>query len=117
MDIKIRVVPLGQRAADNSIINESVVRDYLQSEDYKEAIKNHTMLGYLTHRARGVEGMPTSAGESAILRKRIGSDDSGFVVADGVACFTHYISELFIEETDRGNWLSATVHIFDPSDF
>lgn len=117
MDIKIRCAGLGTRAADNSIIPEPTVREYLESEEYKSAVENRTMLGYLTHRARGVEGLPSSAGDSAVIRKKIGSDDSGYIVADGVACFTHYVKRFYIEETPRGNFLSAEVHIFDPNDF
>ena len=117
MDIKIRCAGLGTRAADNSIIPEPTVREYLESEEYKSAVENRTMLGYLTHRARGVEGLPPSAGDSAVIRKKIGSDDSGYIVADGVACFTHYVKRFYIEETPRGNFLSAEVHIFDPNDF
>lgn len=117
MDIKIRCCELGARASDNSIIEFGAVRDYLESEEYKISVQNRTMLGYLTHRARGVNGMPSSGGDANVLLKKIGSDDQGYIVADGVACFTHYVKRFYIEETPTGNYLSAEVHILNPDDF
>ena len=117
MDVRVRCCPLGQRAADNSIIPEYVVREYLESEDYKRSIATRSTLGCLTHKSRGVDGMPSSAGDYNIVKKKIGDSDQLLLVADGISTPTHYVSEFYIEETPRGNWLSAKVHILDAEDF
>jgi len=117
MDVKVRCCPLGQRAADNSIIPELAVREYLESEDYKRSIATRSTLGCLTHKSRGVDGMPESAGDASIIKKKIGDSDQLLLVADGISTPTHYVKKFYIEETERGNFLSAEVHILDPEDF
>jgi hypothetical protein len=117
MDVKVRCCPLGQRAADNSIIPEHVVREYLESEDYKRSIATRSTLGCLTHKSRGVDGMPTSAGDPSVIKKKIGDSDQLLLVADGISTPTHYVSRFYIEETEKGNFLSADVHILDEENF
>lgn len=118
MEVRVRCCSLTKPAADGSLIGESVVRDYLNSEDYRRAVEGKVMLGYLTHRGRSLETMPENVGNVAALKKTIGKDDAGLCVVDGAPTFTHYVKELYIDEVPgEGPWLMAVVHIFNPKDF
>ena len=117
MDVRVRCCSLTKPAADGSIIGETVVRNYLDSEEYKLSVDGKLTLGYLTHRGRSLDTIPASAGSAAALKKVVGRDDSGLVVAEGVPTFTHYVKEFYIDDVPgEGPWLCALVHILDEKD-
>ena len=118
MDVRVRCCSLTKNAADGSLIGETAVRNYLDSEEYKLSIDGKLTMGYLTHRGRSIESMPNSVGNAAILKKVVGRDDAGLCVADGAPTFTHYVKEFYIENVPgEGPWLCALVHIFDEREF
>ena len=100
MDVRVRCCGLDKRhlAADNSYISEAVVREYLNSKDYKLSIEGKLTMGYLTHRGRNIESQPSSIGNPSQVKKMIGSDDTGLCVGENLPTFTHYVKEFYIEE-------------------
>ena len=52
MDVRVKLFTLDEQAADGSYFSEEIVREYLNSDIYKNKIKNKTMLGGITHRDR-----------------------------------------------------------------
>ena len=117
MEVKVRCCSLTKPAADGSIIGETCAQNYLQSKEYQLSIDGKLTLGYLTHRGRNLECLPSSV-NSPKLKTCIGKDDSGLIVAEGVPTYTHYVKEFFIENVEgEGPWLSARVVIFDEKDF
>lgn len=117
MEVKVRCCSLTKPAADGSIIGETVVRNYLQSNEYQLSVDGKLTLGYLTHRGRNLECLPGNV-NSPKLKTCIGKDDSGLIVAEGVPTYTHYVKEFFIENVEgEGPWLSAKVVIFNEKDF
>ena len=120
MDVRVRCCGLGPNhfAADMSHIGETVVRNYLDSEDYKLSIEGKLTMGYLTHRGRNIESQPSSIGNPAQVKKLIGRDDTGLCVGQDLPTFTHYVKEFYIENVPgEGPFLMALVHIFDEKDF
>ena len=120
MDVRVRCCGLGPNhfAADMSHIGETVVRNYLDSEDYKLSIEGKLTMGYLTHRGRNIESQPSSIGNPAQVKKLIGRDDTGLCVGQDLPTFTHYVKEFYIENVpNEGPFLMALVHIFDEKDF
>lgn len=118
MDVRVRCCSLTKNAADGSLIGETVVKNYLESKEYKLSIDGKLTMGYLTHRGRSMETMPSSIGNTATLKKVVGRDDAGLCVADGVPTFTHYVKEFYIENVPgEGPWLCALVHILDEDGF
>lgn len=118
MDVRVRCCSLTKPAADGSLIGETVVRNYLESDDYKKSIDGKLTLGYLTHRGRALESMPDTIGNVGVLKKTVGKDDAGLCVAEGVPTYTHYVKEFYIDDVPgEGPWLMAVVHIFDAEDF
>ena len=117
MEVKVRCCSLTKPAADGSIIGETCARNYLQSKEYQLSVDGKLTLGYLTHRGRNLECLPSSVG-SPKLKTCIGKDDSGLIVAEGVPTYTHYVKEFFIENVEgEGPWLCASVVIFNEKDF
>lgn len=118
MDVRVRCCSLTKNAADGSLIGETVVRNYLESKEYKLSIDGKLTMGYLTHRGRSMDTMPSTIGNTATLKKVVGRDDAGLCVADGVPTFTHYVKEFYIENVPgEGPWLCALVHILDEDGF
>lgn len=120
MDVRVRCCGLGPNhfAADMSHIGETVVRNYLDSEDYKLSIEGKLTMGYLTHRGRNIESQPSSIGNPSQVKKLIGRDDTGLCVGQDLPTFTHYVKEFYIENVpNEGPFLMALVHIFDEKDF
>jgi hypothetical protein len=118
MDVRVRCCSLTKNAADGSLIGETVVKNYLESKEYKLSIDGKLTMGYLTHRGRSMETMPGTIGNTATLKKVVGRDDAGLCVADGVPTFTHYVKEFYIENVPgEGPWLCALVHILDEDGF
>lgn len=117
MEVIVRCCSLTKPAADGSIIGETVVRNYLQSKEYQLSVDGKLTLGYLTHRGRNLECLPSNV-NSPKLKTCIGKDDSGLIVAEGVPTYTHYVKEFFVESVEgEGPWLSAKVVIFNEKDF
>ena len=117
MEVIVRCCSLTKPAADGSIIGETVVRNYLESKEYKLSIDGKLTLGYLTHRGRNLECLPSNV-SSPKLKTCIGKDDSGLIVAEGVPTYTHYVKEFFIDSVEgEGPWLCAKVVIFNEKDF
>lgn len=120
MDVRVRCCGLGPNsfAADGSHIGESVVRNYLESKDYKLSIEGKLTMGYLTHRGRSLESLGASIGNPGIVKKVVGRDDAGLCVGENLPTFTHYVKEFYIEDVPgEGPFLMALVHIFDEKDF
>lgn len=118
MDVRVRCCSLTKNAADGSLIGETVVKNYLESKEYKLSIDGKLTMGYLTHRGRSMDTMPSTIGNTATLKKVVGRDDAGLCVADGVPTFTHYVKEFYIENVPgEGPWLCALVHILDEDGF
>lgn len=117
MEVKVRCCSLIKPAADGSIIGETVVRNYLQSKEYQLSVDGKLTLGYLTHRGRNLECLPSNVNNPK-LKTCIGKDDSGLIVAEGVPTYTHYVKEFFIDNVEgEGPWLCAKVVIFNEKDF
>lgn len=118
MDVRVRCCSLTKPAADGSLIGETVVRNYLESDEYKRSIDGKLTLGYMTHRGRSLESMPDSIGNTAVLKKVVGKDDAGLCIAEGAPTFTHYVKKFYIDDVPgEGPWLMAIVHILEPNDF
>ena len=118
MDVRVRCCSLTKPAADGSIIGLTAVQNYLESEDYRLSIEGKLTLGYLTHRGRSLEALPENSGNATVLKKVIGKDDAGLMVASGMPTYTHYVKEFYIEDVPgEGPWLCALVHIFDEDGF
>lgn len=120
MDVRVRCCGLGPNsfAADGSHIGETVVRNYLESKDYKLSIEGKLTMGYLTHRGRSLESLGDSVGNASIVKKVVGRDDAGLCVGENLPTFTHYVKEFYIEDVPgEGPFLMALVHIFDEKDF
>lgn len=97
----------GVPASDGSIVPLNVMEEYLKSEDCKEALRMHKMVGSLTHRCRSIQAnFPESA---STLQKTVGKDDSLIIVSEKAPTPTHYIEDLFIED----GWLYGIIKILD----
>lgn len=120
MDVRVRCCGLGpdKFAADGSHIGETVVRNYLESKDYKLSVEGKLTMGYLTHRGRSLESLGDSIGNPGVVKKVIGRDDAGLCVGENLPTFTHYVKEFYVEDVPgEGPFLMALVHIFDEKDF
>ena len=118
MDVRVRCCGLGPNsyAADGSHIGGTVVKNYLESEDYRLAVEGKLTMGYLTHRGRSMDTLPGSVGNAGVARV-CGRDDAGLIVGENLPTFTHYVKEFYIEDVPgHGPWLCALVHIFDEKD-
>lgn len=97
----------GVPASDGSIVPLNVMEEYLKSEDCKEALRMHKMVGSLTHRCRSIQAnFPESA---STLQKTVGKDDSLIIVSEKAPAPTHYIEDLFIED----GWLYGIIKVLD----
>ena len=93
MDVRVRCCSLTKPAADGSLIGETVVRNYLESDDYKKSIDGKLTLGYLTHRGRALESMPDTIGNVGVLKKTVGKDDAGLNQRNQKTFFSASISK------------------------
>ena len=59
MDVRVRCCSLTKNAADGSLIGETVVKNYLESKEYKLSIDGKLTMGYLTHRGRSMDTIDT----------------------------------------------------------
>ena len=96
----------GIPASDGSIIPRHVVEEYLASEKYRDDIAKRKMLGSLTHRCRN---WATQKTYDPSISKTVGKDDQLLTI--GMSAPTHYISSLWINDSD--GWVYAKVTILD----
>lgn len=108
MRCKCKVLSVnGVPASDGSIVPIDVMNSYLNSQECQEALRDHKMIGSLTHRSRSVQAnFPESA---STLQKTVGKDDSLIIVSDKAPTPTHYIEDLYVEN----GWLWAEIKILD----
>lgn len=111
MRLKARLFSLTKPASDGSIISESVLNQYLASEDYQKAIENRSMLGTLTHRLRSLENAPADI-KTGALTKTIGKDDL-IVFTPEIGAPTHYIERLYIED----DWCMCDIKVLDENEY
>lgn len=107
MRCKCKILSLSEPASDGSMVSREVIEAYLNSEECKEALRLHKMLGTLTHRSRSViSNFPESGAQ---LSKVIGSDDSALVVSEKAPSPTHYVEKLYIED----GWLWGVIKVLE----
>lgn len=107
MKIKVKLFSVGGiPASDGSIIPRRVIEEYLAGEKYRSDIEGHTMLGSLTHRVRN---WATQNKYTPAISKTAGKDDQLLCV--DMAAPTHYISKIWIDDTDQ--WVYAEAKILD----
>lgn len=98
MRCKCKVLSVnGIPASDGSIVPYEVMNDYINSQECQDALRDHKMIGSLTHRCRSVASSFPEAGNSS-LTKTIGKDDSLIIVSEQAPTPTHYIDTLYIED-------------------
>lgn len=96
----------GVPASDGSIIPRHVIEEYLASEKYQDDIAKRKMLGSLTHRCRN---WATQKTYDPSISKTVGKDDQLLTI--GMSAPTHYISSLWINDSD--GWVYAKVTILE----
>lgn len=107
MRCKCKILSLSEPASDGSMVSREVIEAYLNSDECKEALRLHKMLGTLTHRSRSVvSNFPESGAQ---LSKVIGSDDSALVVSEKAPAPTHYVEKLYIED----GWLWGVIKLLE----
>lgn len=109
MRCKCKVLSVnGIPASDGSIVPLEVMNSYINSQECKDALRDHKMIGSLTHRSRSIQSnfSPETSGN---LSKTVGKDDSLIIVSDKAPAPTHYIDALYIEE----GWLWAEIKILE----
>lgn len=108
MRCKCKVLSVnGIPASDGSIVPVDVMTTYLNSQECQEALRNHKMIGSLTHRSRSIQAnFPETA---STLQKTVGKDDSLIIVSEQAPAPTHYVEELYID----GGWLWANIKILE----
>ena len=107
MRCKCKILSLSEPASDGSMVSREVIEAYLNSEECKEALRLHKMLGTLTHRSRSViSNFPESGAQ---LSKVIGSDDSALIVSEKAPSPTHYVERLYIED----GWLWGVIKVLE----
>ena len=111
MRCKIKMLSVnGIPASDGSLVTADVMNDYINSQECKKALANHTMMGSLTHRCRNIA---TVFPDKPELKKTVGKDDSLLIVNTEAPTPTHYIDDLFIE----GGWLWGYITILPEDGF
>lgn len=102
MDLTYEVIlfKIGKKSQRGYYFKESTVDKYLESEAYKNRVRNRNALGIITHYDR----VNTTA-------------DKGKLIQDDVALYnksyTHYIERLY----KKDGYLIATIRFFDPELF
>lgn len=110
MRCKCKVLSVaGIPASDGSIVPIEVMESYLRSDECREALRLHKMIGSLTHRSRSIKSNFAETGSE--LSRVIGKDDSMISMLPGAPCPTHYVDKLYIED----GWLWAEIELLDPS--
>ena len=107
MRCKCKILSLTEPASDGSLVSREVIEAYINSDECKEALRLHKMLGTLTHRSRSVVSNFPEQGAS--LSKVIGSDDSALVVSEKAPAPTHYVEKLYIED----GWLWGVLKVLE----
>lgn len=107
MRCKCKILSLSDPASDGSMVSREVIEAYINSDECKEALRLHKMLGTLTHRSRSV--VSNFPEQGAALSKVIGSDDSALVVSEKAPAPTHYVEKLYVED----GWLWGVLKVLD----
>lgn len=102
-----KVLNLNAPASDGSTVPYDVLQSYIDSEDCKKALRDHTMVSSLTHRCRNLRSVFPDKPE---LSKVVGRDDAMLVVDPQAPPITHYITKL---EIRSDHWLYAEAKILD----
>lgn len=109
MRCKCKVLSVnGVPASDGSIVPYEVMNSYINSQECKDALRDHKMIGSLSHRCRSVASAFPDAGDS-VLTKTVGKDDSLIIVNAQAPTPTHYIDDLYIED----GWLWCEIKILE----
>lgn len=109
MKCLVKLFTTQSRASDNSLIPRSVVEEYLQSEEYKEAIERGLMIGTKTHADRCMTSRPN--GE--LLKNIVGKDDSILLMSSAISV----IEKIFFNPDDPNDeWVYAIQKFFNPED-
>lgn len=108
MRCKCKVLSVsGTPASDGSIVPYDVMESYLNSQECKDALRDHKMIGSLSHRCRNIQAnFPET---SPALSKTVGKDDSLIIVSEKAPTPTHFIDKLYIED----GWLWCEIKILD----
>lgn len=105
MKVKVKLFSVGGiLASDGSEISRHVIEEYLASDKYKNDILGKKMLGSLTHRVRN---WATQQKYAPSIAKTAGKDDQLLTV--GIASPTHYISDMWIDNSDQWVYVEATL--------
>lgn len=84
------------------------MNSYINSQECKDALRDHKMIGSLSHRCRSIaSAFPDHA--DTILTKTVGKDDSLIIVNEQAPAPTHYIDDLYIED----GWLWCEIKILE----
>lgn len=102
-----KVLNLNAPASDGSTVPYDVLQSYIDSEDCKKALRDHTMVSSLTHRCRNLRSVFPDKPE---LSKVVGRDDAMLVVDPQAPPITHYITKL---EIRSDHWLYAEAKVLD----
>lgn len=94
MHLLAKLVPLGEPAHDKSVITETSMREYLDSDKFRSSLKNGRLIGGMTHTDRQDE-----SGNLKPLSDRL-------LLSSNI---THYVTDLHI---DKG-WLMCDVELED----
>lgn len=109
MRCKCKVLSVnGVPASDGSIVPFDIMNDYIKSQECQDALRDHKMIGSLSHRCRSIASSFPDAANSA-LTKTVGKDDSLIIVSEQAPTPTHYIDDLYIED----GWLWCEIKILE----
>lgn len=108
MRVIVKLFTTKSRASDSSLIPESTVREYLESESYKNAIERGLMVGTITHAGRVLKSQP--GGE--LLTGIVGKDDLILLKKTAVSV----IEKIFLPDDPSDEWVYAIQRIFDPDE-
>jgi hypothetical protein len=108
MKIKLRFWKCSQAASDGSRISKEVFQEYFNSEDYKEAIENKSMLSSLTHRSRDLKALPP---DYMGVNKVIGKNDSLLIVDERIPSPVTYITKMYYDPAT--DWVCAEADVLD----
>lgn len=109
MRCKCKVLSVnGVPASDGSIVPFDIMNDYIKSQECQDALRDHKMIGSLSHRCRSIASSFPDAANSA-LTKTVGKDDSLIIVSEQAPTPTHYIDSLYIED----GWLWCEIKILE----
>lgn len=107
MKILVRLWTCVSPASDGSRVPREKVIEYLQSEEYKNAIESGTMLSTVSHKDRNV----TSTPNGDLVKGVIGRDDQILLNKSCVG----KIDKIFLSDDPNDEWVYGIMTIFDES--